>query len=66
MRTQKEKALERSCQLDLFLVVVNRPEPVAPACKHPPERLYSWTAYDGVVCVSCCECGASLAGSLPA
>jgi hypothetical protein len=40
--------------------------PTAAACKHPPERLHSWTAADGVVCVGCCECGALLAGALPA
>lgn len=34
-------------------------------CPHPPARLYSWTAYDGTICVGCCDCGAILAGALP-
>lgn len=33
------------------------------SCKHPPSRLYSWTAFDGVLCVACCECGAVLRGA---
>lgn len=35
-------------------------------CTHPPARLYSWTAADGVFCVCCCACGASLLGTAPA
>lgn len=31
-------------------------------CKHPPARLYSWTAYDGTLCVGCCWCGKILQG----
>ena len=32
-------------------------------CKHPPTRLYSWFAYDGTLCVGCCDCGEVLAGA---
>lgn len=31
-------------------------------CKHPPNRLFCWTAYDGTVCCGCCECGKILSG----
>lgn len=34
-----------------------------PTCKHPPTRLYTWFAYDGVLCIGCCDCGAVLAGA---
>jgi hypothetical protein len=34
----------------------------AAACDHPPARLYSWTAGDGVLCIACCVCGAVLRG----
>jgi hypothetical protein len=33
-------------------------------CDHPPTRLYSWTASDGVQCVTCCNCGEVLRGGL--
>ncbi len=31
-------------------------------CPHPPERLYTWTAFDGSLCVACCDCGEVLKG----
>jgi len=42
---------------------ITPPEP----CKHPPSRVYSWQAYDGTMCVACCDCGKVLSGgaSLP-
>jgi hypothetical protein len=33
------------------------------ACAHPPTRTYAWRAYDGTLCIGCCDCGAVLAGS---
>ena len=33
-------------------------------CKHPPERLYSWTAGDSTLCVGCCVCGEVLTGGV--
>jgi hypothetical protein len=33
-------------------------------CKHPPQRLWAWTAYDGTLCVACCDCGAILKGEV--
>ena len=35
-------------------------------CKHPPHRLYSWEAFDGTICVGCCECGSVLRGAMSA
>jgi hypothetical protein len=32
-------------------------------CTHPEERLFAWWAYDGSLCVCCCECGAVLQGA---
>lgn len=32
-------------------------------CAHPAERLHAWWAYDGTLCVACCDCGAVLAGA---
>jgi hypothetical protein len=32
-------------------------------CSHPARRLYSWTAFDGRICVCCCECGEVLKGA---
>jgi len=32
-------------------------------CKHPPERLFSWFAWDGTLCIGCCDCGEILKGS---
>ena len=65
---QKARSSEvaRAAALKRWAKVDKNIDQSLPACKHPPERLYSWTAYDGVVCVGCCECGASLAGALPA
>ena len=40
--------------------------PPKDTCPHPPARLYSWMAYDGALCVACCDCGTPLAGALPA
>ena len=41
-------------------------EPTPPdECGHPPNRLFSWRASDGALCVVCCECGAVLAGAAP-
>ena len=34
-------------------------------CSHPAHRLYAWTAYDGVLVVCCCACGAVLQGAAP-
>jgi len=34
----------------------------APDCQHPAKRLYSWHAYDGSLCVCCCDCGEVLRG----
>lgn len=33
-------------------------------CQHPPSRYYGWVAYDGVLCVVCCDCGAVLHGGV--
>lgn len=33
------------------------------SCKHPPHRLYTWHAYDGTLCIGCCECGVALKGA---
>lgn len=33
-------------------------------CKHPPTRLYAWTAADGTFCVGCCDCGKPLQGAV--
>jgi hypothetical protein len=33
-------------------------------CSHPPTRLYSWSAYDGTLCIACCECGKVLKGAI--
>ena len=33
-------------------------------CKHPAKRLFSWYAYDGTLCICCCECGKVLRGGL--
>lgn len=35
-------------------------------CPHPPARLCAWRAYDGTLCVACCDCGAVLAGAADA
>ena len=32
-------------------------------CKHPPERYYCWTAWDGTLCIGCCDCGEVLRGA---
>lgn len=32
-------------------------------CTHPATRLYAWHAYDGTLCVCCCDCGAVLSGA---
>ena len=32
-------------------------------CPHPPTRLYTWFAYDGTLCIACCDCGEVLAGA---
>jgi hypothetical protein len=29
---------------------------------HPPFRHFAWHAYDGTLCIACCECGAVLQG----
>ncbi len=31
-------------------------------CNHPSTRLFAWHAYDGTLCVCCCECGEVLQG----
>ncbi len=31
-------------------------------CYHPPTRLFAWYAYDGTLCVCCCECSEVLRG----
>lgn len=33
-------------------------------CKHDPKKLYTWNAYDGTLCIACCECGAVLKGAI--
>lgn len=33
------------------------------SCTHPPRRLYTWTAYDGALCIACTLCGAVLRGA---
>lgn len=33
-------------------------------CKHPSHRLYCWYAYDGVLCIGCCQCGKVLKGGV--
>jgi len=33
-------------------------------CEHTPRRLWAWTAYDGTLCVACCDCGTSLRGAI--
>ncbi len=33
-------------------------------CPHPPTRLYTWIAFDGVLCVGCCACGTVLKGGV--
>lgn len=33
-----------------------------PNCPHPYIRRFAWFAADGVQCVTCCDCGAVLAG----
>lgn len=33
-------------------------------CSHPPSRYYSWFAYDGVLCIGCCDCGDILKGAI--
>ena len=40
-----------------------RKAPAKAACAHPPTRLYSWFAADGVLCVACCECQTILCGA---
>lgn len=35
-----------------------------PPRKHPAKRLYAWHAYDGTLCICCCECGKVLRGGL--
>jgi hypothetical protein len=35
-------------------------------CKHPPNRLYAWRAYDGTLCIACCDCGIALKGAISA
>lgn len=35
----------------------------AAECKHPPAKLYSWFAFDGVLCVAC-SCGKVLKGGV--
>ena len=37
-------------------------------CTHPPARLFAWFAYDGTLCMACCDCGNVLTGAarLPA
>ncbi len=32
-------------------------------CPHPPARRFAWHAYDGTLCVGCCDCGEVLAGA---
>lgn len=32
------------------------------ACRHPHTRHWAWYAYDGVLCIACCDCGAVLSG----
>lgn len=34
------------------------------SCIHPPSRLYTWFARDGVFCIGCCQCGAVLKGGI--
>jgi len=37
-------------------------------CKHPPARLWSWTADDALgraIIVACCQCGTIMAGADP-
>lgn len=39
-------------------------EAVDPAtCLHPLTRQYAWVAYNGVMCIACCACGAVLRGA---
>ena len=39
-------------------------EEIIDKCKHPPERLYSWSAWCGTLCIGCCECGEILKGGV--
>ena len=32
------------------------------SCKHPPNRVFAWTAYDNTLCSGCCNCGKVLSG----
>lgn len=32
-------------------------------CKHPARRLFGWKAFDGTLCICCCECGEVLRGA---
>lgn len=34
------------------------------ACGHKPERLHSWHAADGVLCIACNDCGSVLKGGV--
>lgn len=34
-------------------------------CNHPPQKLHSWIAYDGRLCVACSACGKVLLGEAP-
>lgn len=62
---------ERSCLnrfakagnlVELCNAHATRREKLGVTCSHPPHRLYSWVAFDGTLCVCCCECGAVLKG----
>jgi len=33
------------------------------SCTHPPARLFAWFAYDGTLCIACCDCGDVLTGA---
>lgn len=33
-------------------------------CKHPPQRLFCWTAFDGMTVVVCCQCRTILRGAI--
>jgi len=32
-------------------------EAIQDACKHPPTRIWAWTAYDDSLQAACCDCG---------
>jgi hypothetical protein len=47
-----------------FSLTASAERPTPGACPHPARRLYTWYAFDGVLCVTCSDCGTPLHGAI--